>query len=192
MGFSVSFQLIWPVLLLTIFNCFWRGLFFYFSIKSFKLISGGVGSRFLPPYLSWTQIHVNSPISPFVIYLSLCLFSDITVSHSVLNTEYRKKRHSLPSSWEILLQCNITVMGLCSMYYPGGAVVKKPPASAGDLREGCSITGSGSFYGVVNCISLQYSCLENLTDREAWWATVHGAIRSQTWLRTHTACTMEA
>ena len=27
---------------------------------------------------------------------------------------------------------------------------------------------------------LQYSCLENSMDREAWWATVHGVARSRT------------
>ena len=27
---------------------------------------------------------------------------------------------------------------------------------------------------------LQYSCLENPMDGEAWWATVHGAAKSQT------------
>ena len=27
---------------------------------------------------------------------------------------------------------------------------------------------------------LQYSCLENSTDRGAWWATVHGVAKSQT------------
>ena len=27
---------------------------------------------------------------------------------------------------------------------------------------------------------LQYSCLENPTDRGAWWATVHGVAKSQT------------
>ena len=26
----------------------------------------------------------------------------------------------------------------------------------------------------------QYSCLENLMDREAWWATVHGVAKSLT------------
>ena len=30
---------------------------------------------------------------------------------------------------------------------------------------------------------LQYSCLENLMDRGAWWATVHGVAKSQTWLK---------
>ena len=29
---------------------------------------------------------------------------------------------------------------------------------------------------------LQYSCLENLMDRRAWWATVHGVTKSQTGL----------
>ena len=30
---------------------------------------------------------------------------------------------------------------------------------------------------------LQYSCLENPMDREAWWATVHGVAKSQMWLK---------
>ena len=29
---------------------------------------------------------------------------------------------------------------------------------------------------------LQYSCLENSMDRGAWWATVHGIVKSWTWL----------
>ena len=29
----------------------------------------------------------------------------------------------------------------------------------------------------------QYSCLENPMDRGAWWATVHGVTKSQTWLK---------
>ena len=33
---------------------------------------------------------------------------------------------------------------------------------------------------------LQFSCLENPTDRGAWWATVHGVAKSQTRLSTHT------
>ena len=33
--------------------------------------------------------------------------------------------------------------------------------------------------------SNQYSCLENLMDRGAWWATVHGVAKRRTWLTTN-------
>uniref|UniRef100_A0A8C6CY56 Transmembrane 9 superfamily member n=1 Tax=Moschus moschiferus TaxID=68415 RepID=A0A8C6CY56_MOSMO len=36
---------------------------------------------------------------------------------------------------------------------------------------------------------LQYSCLENLMDRGAWWATVHGVTKSWTQLSTHAPIT---
>ena len=38
------------------------------------------------------------------------------------------------------------------------------------------------FVGEGNGNPLQYSCLENPMDGEAWWAAVHGVTRSQTWL----------
>ena len=34
--------------------------------------------------------------------------------------------------------------------------------------------------GERNGYTLQYSCLENLTDRGAWWATLHGVTKSWT------------
>ena len=34
--------------------------------------------------------------------------------------------------------------------------------------------------GEGNGNPLQYSCLENPMDREAWWGTVHGLTKSQT------------
>ena len=37
--------------------------------------------------------------------------------------------------------------------------------------------------GEGNGTPLQYSCLENLMDRETWWATVHGAAKSRTQLK---------
>ena len=48
-------------------------------------------------------------------------------------------------------------------------MVKNPPANAGDVG---SIPGSGRFPGGGNDIPLQYSCLENPMDREAWQDTV--------------------
>ena len=47
----------------------------------------------------------------------------------------------------------------------------KNPANAGDAG---SIPGSGRSPGEGNGNPLQYFCLENLRDREAWWATIHG------------------
>ena len=58
-----------------------------------------------------------------------------------------------------------------SMGFPGGSVVKNPPASAGDTG---SIPGSGRSPGEGNGNPLQYFCLENPKDRGAWQATVHG------------------
>ena len=52
-------------------------------------------------------------------------------------------------------------------------MVKNPPVNAGHKRDG-SIPGLGRSPGGGNDNPLQYSCLENLVDRGAWWATVHG------------------
>ena len=59
-------------------------------------------------------------------------------------------------------------------------VVKNMFANAGDLRDTSSIPGSRKSSGGGNGNPLQYSCLENLTDRKAWWPTVHRVIKSQT------------
>ena len=59
-------------------------------------------------------------------------------------------------------------------------VVKNLPANAKDIREGDSIPGSGRSPGGWHGNSLQYSCLENLVDRRAWWATDHGVTKSWT------------
>ena len=50
--------------------------------------------------------------------------------------------------------------------------VKNMPASAGDMRDVGSIPGLGRSFGGGRGNSLQYSCLENPMDREAWRATI--------------------
>ena len=54
-------------------------------------------------------------------------------------------------------------------------MVKNPPVNAEDIRDRGLIPGLGRSPGVGNGNPLQYSCLENPTDRGAWWATVHRA-----------------
>ena len=61
--------------------------------------------------------------------------------------------------------------------FPGGLVVKIPPASAGDVGL---IPGPGRSPGEGNGNPLQCSCLENPMDRGAWQATVHGVSKSWT------------
>ena len=56
-------------------------------------------------------------------------------------------------------------------------MVKNPPANAGDARDMDLIPGLGTSPGVGNGNLLQYSCLENCTDRGTWWA-VHGFANS--------------
>ena len=62
-------------------------------------------------------------------------------------------------------------------------MVKNPPANARDLRHSSSIPGSERSPGEENGNPLHCSCLENLMDRAAWWATVHGITKSQTQLK---------
>ena len=75
-------------------------------------------------------------------------------------------------------------MGLVE--FPGGAVVKNPPANAGGAGDPGLIPGSGRFPGGGNGNPLQYSCLENPVDGGAWRATVHGVAESWAQLSAHT------
>ena len=59
-------------------------------------------------------------------------------------------------------------------------VVKNVPAKAGDIRVVSLIPGSGRSPRGGHDNPLQYSCLENPMDREAWWATVHRVAKSRT------------
>ena len=80
----------------------------------------------------------------------------------------------------------------CSTFLPefdvsvlnlGGSDGKSSACNVGDP---CLIPGSGSSPGEGNGSPLQWSCLENSMNREAWQFTVHGIAKSQIWLRDFT------
>ena len=61
----------------------------------------------------------------------------------------------------------------------GGSDCKEPACNA---RDPGSMPGLERSPGERNGNPLQYSCLENPTDRGAWQATVHAVAKSRTWL----------
>ena len=65
--------------------------------------------------------------------------------------------------------CHISTVG-----FPGD---KEFACNAGDKG---SIPWLGRFPEEGNGKLFQYSCLRNPMDREGWWATVHGVIKSRT------------
>ena len=61
--------------------------------------------------------------------------------------------------------------------FPGGSDGKESACNAGNLGL---IPGSERSPGGGHGNPLQYSCLENPTDRVAWQAIVHGVVNSRT------------
>ena len=64
--------------------------------------------------------------------------------------------------------------------FTGGSVVKNPPANAEAITDVGSIPGLGRSPGGGNGNPLQYSSLENLMNRGAWWTRVHGFAKNRT------------
>ena len=81
-------------------------------------------------------------------------------------TQCPKRAEGLPllsPAWQVYWDV-IDIQG-----FPGGSVVRNPPASVGDVGF---IPASGGCPGEGNGNPLQYSCLENPMDKGAWLATV--------------------
>ena len=64
--------------------------------------------------------------------------------------------------------------------YGGPLVAQDRKESACNTGDPGVIPGSGRSPGEENGNPLQYSCWENLMDRGAWRATVHGVAKSRT------------
>ena len=73
-----------------------------------------------------------------------------------------------------VITCNSSLY-LFNLGFPGGSVVQNVSANAAVAH---SIPAPGTALGEENGNPLQCSCLGNLRDREAWWATVHGVQKS--------------
>ena len=64
--------------------------------------------------------------------------------------------------------------------FPGGTMIKSPPAITGDEGDLGAVLGSGGSPGERNGSLLQYSCLENLMDEEPGPLQSMGVTKSQT------------
>ena len=80
--------------------------------------------------------------------------------------------------WNLMLKVLIppTLKFVFEASVPWWLSCKESACNAGDTG---SIPGSGRSPGGGNGNPLQYSCLENPMDREAWLAAVHGVTRDK-------------
>ena len=93
-------------------------------------------------------------------------------------SETRLKWLDMIFSLEVELMKLNYELGMKGRGFPGGSVVKNPPANVGDVRDMVRSLGRSPEEGRGN--PLQYSCLKNSMDRGAWRATVHRVTKSWT------------
>ena len=141
-------------------------------------------------------LEISSPIIAFPLPPSnlcsntgLCLTTLFKISKPIPPV-----KPSTPSAlllYSVLKPCfHLTYCILVLLYYVHGLPMwcsgKEPACQCGSARDTSSIAGSGRCPGGANGHPLQYSCLENSTDRGAWLATVHVVTKSQIWLNAYT------
>ena len=100
----------------------------------------------------------------------------ITSRKTTVKDQQRSRRKAPRNSepWPQLHHC-------ASKDFSGGSGVKKP-ANAGEVGDAGLIPKSRRSPGERNGNPLQYSCLENPTDRGAWRAIVHGVRVRHDWM----------
>ena len=143
-------------------------------------------------FLNWLSVQLLSRVRLFATPWIAARQASLSITNSQSLLKLMSIESVMPSNHLILchpllLRPKLTYNQISSMIFPG-AVVRNPPANAGDARDAGLIPGSGRCPGEGNGYPLQYSCLENPMDRRAWWATVHGfSKKSDT---TKHACTL--
>ena len=91
--------------------------------------------------------------------------------------------------WGICTHMNSSAWTQGQKSFPGGSVVKNPPANAGDTRDTGSIPGSDKLPEVGNGTEKEMATHSSILawrirmDRGVWLATVHGVTNSWTQLR---------
>ena len=100
---------------------------------------------------------------------------------TILDLKNRKKQKTKPdciqrNKGQMMAYFSLDLM-LARRWASLVLVVKSPPANAGDARDLGLIRGSGRSPGGGHGNPLQYSCLENILDRGAWWAQTIGLQR---------------
>ena len=127
----------------------------------------------------------------------------IETSHTLTNISVSHTSLSLMTTTLLTISMNLTFLDftckwdhavfvfLCLAYLlkimssrglPGGTSDKESTCNTGETRGAGSISGSGRTPEGGNGNPLQYSCLGNLIDRRAWWATVDGVTMNWTQL----------
>ena len=103
------------------------------------------------------------------------------------SSKTRLKYTTVFQRWSyVLCLWSLTPLHVCNngislhlLGFPGDSDSKEPTCNTGD---------PGSIFGLErsprdgNGCHLQYPCLENSMDRGVWQATVHGVVKSWTWL----------
>ena len=132
---------------------------------------GGI-SKIAPWKLLIIWIIYHLPLAPF-----FCLESDVITGALTTFFGPWSNLEDWSQSWN---WWNTNTEG-----FPGGTVVKNPPANARDARHAGSIPGSGKSLGAGNGNPFQCSWLGNPMDRGAWGGAVHGVAKSRTQLGMH-------
>ena len=84
--------------------------------------------------------------------------------------------------WVAISFPRLVTISLNLIFCIGGSDGKASAYNAGELRDAGSIPGLERCPGGDNGNPLQYSCLENPMDREAWRTTIHRVTKSWPWL----------
>ena len=85
--------------------------------------------------------------------------------------------------WLYLHLRHILIHLTCKPGFPGGTSGKESTRQCGKCERCGFNPWSERSPGGGHGNPLQYSYLENPTDRGTWWATVHGVSKSRTWMR---------